>query len=236
MIAIEGRTTFEFNKCGSSGGALAVFQLLSVESADAAEVTFRGNLAGIYGGGVFLDSMDIGPVFRGALFEANFADSGGAVYAVNSGMAMSIDPNTGDTVEHWTVFDACSFEGNVASTIGGVVFSPSGQNKIIDSTFTGNAAFGGGALVFAGAAYIANCSFYANVASRDGGWTIYNIGDITGLVNITFGGNLPSCNSGSIINFREVSHLRAFGNTISGVQEARKEVLTTRPVRGQLNL
>ena len=228
IIVIEGRTTFEFNKCGSNGGAVAISKLLSVEAANTAAMTFQGNIAGVYGGAVSIKTMTVGPVFHGALFEANFADSGGAVYVADSGTAESIDPNTGDTVEHWTVFNACGFKGNAASTIGGAILSPSGQNKIINSTFTGNVAFGGGALVFAGSAYVASCSFHGNVADIQGGLAIYNIGDITGLVNITFGGNLPRCSEGSFADSREVSHSVASDNPLLSAQEARK-LLTSHP-------
>ena len=44
---------------------------------------------------------------------------------------------------------------------------------------------------------------------------MYNIGDITGLVNITFGGNLPRCQIGDFINFREVSYSGVSTNLLS---------------------
>ena len=206
VIVIEGRATFEFNKCGSSGGAITLSELLSVESANTAAITFRGNLAGIYGGAVSIDTMTIGPTFYSTLFEGNSAESGGAVSIIDSGTTVSTDLNTDDTVENWAVFDTCSFEGNTASIVGGAIFSTSGRIQIINSSFTINVAFGGGALVFAGTTYIAGCSFYGNIAEIKGGWTVYNLGDMAGLVNITYGDNLPRCNSGSFINFREVSH------------------------------
>ena len=215
VVVIKSRTTFEFNKCGASGGAMAVSKLLSVESANTATVTFRGNVAGSYGGALYIATMEIGPIFHGALFEDNFADSGGAIYVIDSGTAESVDPNTGDTVEHWTGFNTCRFKGNAASALGGVIYSPSGRNKITNSTFTGNTAFAGGALVVAGTAYIASCSFYENIADNRGGWIMYNIGDITGLVNITFGGNLPRCEIGDFINSREVSYSGVSTNLLS---------------------
>ena len=102
VVVIERGTSFIYNKCGSSGGAIAMSELLSVSTMDRAVITFLGNSASINGGAVYIPAIEVGAVFYGALFESNRAESGGGVYAVASGHAVSTDSNTGDTVEHPT--------------------------------------------------------------------------------------------------------------------------------------
>ena len=134
-------------------------ELLSVSTMDRAVITLLGNSASINGGAVYISAIEVGAVFYGALFESKCAESGGGVYAVASGHAVSTDSNTGDTVEHPTTFDTCRFVNNQANNIGGAVRSDSGQDKFNNTTFIGNAAFGGGALLLSGTAYIGSCLF-----------------------------------------------------------------------------
>ena len=202
-IVFGGKASFAFNTCGWSGGAMALSDLLSVETASTAAITFLGNSANVLGGAILIAAVETAFVFRGVLFDSNRAQAGGGVFAFASGTTLSSDSITGNAVENWSIFDSCSFVNNVAYTIGGAIHSAYRLDVIVNTIFVGNVAFAGGALLLSGSAYLANTSFLGNVASA--GPAVFNFGYMTGMTSIAFHDNAPSCDNGSFINFKEVS-------------------------------
>lgn len=116
-IVITGKSNFAYNKCGWSGGAMSLSGLLSISAN--ASLVFVGNAADVYGGAVYVSSMDIGPVFHGARFDSNQAQVGGGVYAAASGTMVTVDTVNNDPNEHPTTFDSCTFINNEAFDTGG---------------------------------------------------------------------------------------------------------------------
>lgn len=201
-VEINGRSIFEGNTCGSSGGALVLSESLSV-SGNLTNITFLDNSAEVYGGAVYILSMRVGPVFKRARFESNRAQSGGGVYAVSSGTAVSTNPVRGG--EMFSTFDSCLFVNNEAKTTGGAMSSASGQDLFYNSTFISNSARFGGALQLAGTAVIDSCVFKGNAADLGGGPAVSNIGDTVNVAGTTFVDNLFNCGVGSYLDFKEVS-------------------------------
>ena len=201
-IIIEGRTNFAYNKCGWSGGAMALSGLLSMSLNTT--MVFRENSAEVYGGAVYISSIDVGPVFQHAQFESNVAQVGGAVYAAGSGTAVMKDFEN-NPVPHPTTFNNCSFMNNKAHATGGSVSSASGQDKFVNTKFINNIARSGGALNLAGTASIINCVFEGNLAHSGGGPAVSNIGYLSDVSNSTFVDNVLSCEKGFFLHVSEVS-------------------------------
>ena len=201
-IIIEGQTSFMYNKCGWSGGAIALSGSLSVSVN--ATMTFHGNSADVYGGAVYISSMGTGPVFQGAQFDSNVAQVGGAVYAAGSGTTMTkyLENNP---VEHPTTFNSCSFMNNTAQATGGAVSSASGQDMFLNTKFVNNVARSGGALSLAGTASIIKCFFGGNLADSGGGPGVSNIGYLSDISNSTFIDSVVSCEKGFYLHVSEVS-------------------------------
>lgn len=200
-IEINGRSVFERNSCGSSGGALVLSESLSV-SGNLTDITFLENSADVYGGAVYILSMRVGPVFKRARFESNRAQSGGGVYAVSSGTAVSTNPvrDKGSI----STFDNCLFVNNEAKATGGAMSSASGQDPFYSSTFISNSARFGGALQLAGTASIDSCVFKGNTADLGGGPAVSNIGGIVNVASSTFIDNIFNCGVGSFLDLKEV--------------------------------
>ena len=201
-IVIEGRTNFLYNKCGWSGGAIALSGLLSISVN--ATMAFHRNSADVYGGAVYISSMGTGPVFHGAQFDSNVAQVGGAVYAAGSGTTVTKDLEN-NPVEHPTTFNNCSFMNNTAQATGGAVSSASGQDKFLNTKFVNNVARSGGALSLAGTASITKCFFEGNLADSGGGPAVSNIGYLSDVSNSTFIDSVVSCEKGFYLHVSEVS-------------------------------
>lgn len=209
-VEINGRSTFESNKCGSSGGALVLSESLSV-SGNLTDITFLENTADVYGGAVYILSTRVGPVLKRARFESNRAQSGGGVYAVSSGTAVSTNSVRGR--EMISTFDTCTFINNVAKEKGGAMSSASGQDLFLNSTFIGNSARFGGALQLAGTASIDSCFFEGNTADLGGGPAVSSIENTVNVAGTTFIDNIFNCGFGSFLNFKEVTFYLSCGIT-----------------------
>lgn len=205
-IFIRGRTNFAHNKCGWSGGALALSGSLSISTNVA--ITFFANSADVYGGAVYISSVRFGPEFHGALFDSNQAQVGGGVYSVASGTAVTTRPSTNAPVEHPITFDNCNFINNEAYATGGAVSSSSGRDSFIGTNFIHNVARGGGALHLAGTASFTSCRFEGNTADTGSGPAVSNIGYILESSDNIFLDNILSCEKGYFLQFIEVRRLR----------------------------
>lgn len=196
-LTVRGATSFANNTSGANGGALA---LLGGCAADlgSADVVFSGNSADVAGGAVFLSSTGFGPTFSGASFVSNSAQVGGAVSTVGSG---NTKDDIGVEASNPTTFDSCRFTGNTATATGGAVESAAGLDAYVGSVFEGNRAGTGGALRLAGTASVDNCSFVENVSDDSGGPAVSNIGFISRMANVSFGGNVFDCEPDTFLDF-----------------------------------
>lgn len=171
QLIIGGSTMFVGNRCGASGGALALLGMLALTT-NTTNLSFSGNSAGASGGAVFISSTEAGPEFIGTLFVANSAPVGGAVFSSGSGNKETDESGKGggpDIYEDPTTFRNCTFKYNKADATGGAVESAFGRDLFIKTTFKGNKASGGGALRLNGAAKIYWCTFEENKSDVGGG-------------------------------------------------------------------
>lgn len=203
FLNISGATSFVNNTAGATGGGLAMLGTLSV-TFDSADIKFSENAAAVAGGAVSMSSVDFGPVFSGTAFESNFASLGGAVYATGSGTTFTV--NSFEKESNPTTFDGCSFQNNVAKVTGGAMDSTSGQEIFVNTLFIGNKAGVGGALRLAGTASLENCSFVNNISDLDGGPAVSNNGIISIMSNISFVGNVFSCEIGEYLFSQNVDN------------------------------
>ena len=198
------RDTFFIKNNAYSGGALVTASELTI--VDDANATFLQNSADVYGGAVYISSIEVGPVFYGAHFAYNHAQVGGAVYAVTSGTTVTRYASEG---KNSTTFKNCTFTNNEAYATGGAVSCAAGRDLFVNSKFVGNVAGSGGALQLAGATSIFNCVFERNIADSAGGPAVSNIGYISNVTNSVLSGNVLRCEEGRFLHFAEVSRSRA---------------------------
>lgn len=205
-IFIRGRTNFAYNRCGWSGGALALSGSLSISTNVA--ITFLANSADVYGGAVYISSVGFGPTFYGVKFDSNQAQVGGGVYSVASGTEVTTHPGTNTPKEHPVTFDNCSFINNEAYATGGAVSSSSGRDRFKGTSFIHNVARAGGALHLAGTASFTSSRFEGNIADTGSGPAVSNIGYISEASDTVFLDNILSCEEGSFLQYIEVCHLK----------------------------
>jgi trimeric autotransporter adhesin len=129
-------STFSLNTSTSSGGALYIgSDTVRIDSS-----TFKGNASaqGLYGGGaIYTTALGAGTVITNSTFTGNQANAasggnGGALFVLNRASC------TG-----------CTFSQNVATGNGGAVYAGANDGAefdAVDSTFSNNEAFGGGAI------------------------------------------------------------------------------------------
>ena len=199
-ITFKSATTFFNNTCKENGGGMALVQSLAV-SFSSKNIVFINNSAGLLGGAIFVAAIGIGPVFRNVTFIENSAQIGGGVLASGSGTAVTVDINN-TQVENPTIFDGCTFVGNVAFAAGGAVDSASGKDAFIGTVFNGNSASLGGALRLAGTTSVDNCSFIDNVSQPDGGPAVFNVGTMSNETDTYFKGNVFFCEEQTFLDFK----------------------------------
>lgn len=199
-LSIHNIATFERNRCGQDGGAIALFEAISL-SMGTAQLEFSLNSANASGGAVYLSGVTVGPEFVDALFLGNSAmENGGGVYTAASGVT-----KVGKYFSSPTSFTRCKFEGNSALDQGGAIYTASGADTIESSEFTRNKAGTGGALRLAGQRIsIVNSSFLENSSDEEQGPAISNAGIQLRLVTCTFRGNFFQCPAGKFVDTNEV--------------------------------
>ncbi|MBN1609637.1 MAG: hypothetical protein JW940_23595, partial [Polyangiaceae bacterium] len=164
------------------------------------------------GGAIY--SYGSSPTIVGSSFVYNYADGNGGALT-NDGWAT---PSVIDSVFRYNEaarggavadlgatshYSACSFEGNLASDVGGALFANGGAAPVIGRcAFSGNQAGSGGALYFdgAGSPYVANSVFTANHAPAGyGGFggAVLNYESSLTLVNCIFDRNEASDTAGT---------------------------------------
>jgi predicted outer membrane repeat protein len=129
-------STFSGNSSTGSGGALNIGS--DTVTIDAS--TFNGNVSAgsLYGGGaIYTTAIGAGTVITNSTFTGNQANAasggdGGAIFVLNLASC-----------------SGCTFSGNSATASGGAVFAGANDGAEFDavnSTFSNNEAFGGGAI------------------------------------------------------------------------------------------
>lgn len=196
-LGIDGTTAFANNTSGANGGALALLGGCSV-AIGAAGLEFRDNSADVAGGAVFVSSTGFGPTFWDVNFVSNSAQVGGAVSTIGSGNEKDA---TNIVAQNPTKFDRCRFIDNEATATGGAIDSAAGQDAYFSSIFERNRAGTGGALRLAGTSSVENCSFVENISDDGEGAAVSNIGSISSMANVFFGGNAFDCEPGMFLDF-----------------------------------
>lgn len=199
-IYTNGPTTFSNNTALAYGGAVFMSGAVS-NGFGLVPVAFIGNSAGSAGGAVFLSGVGIGPSLVGVTFTSNSAQVGGAVYTTGSGTTISAVSGE----EFPTMYDTCTFEGNIAQASGGAIESAASKDLVINSTFVRNTAREGGALRLAGTAALTGCTFIENHAEERGGPAVSNMGVTSQIVDCKFLRNDLVCLSDTFLDFEEAS-------------------------------
>eukprot|EP00903_Cladosiphon_okamuranus_P016020 g14792.t1 len=194
VLTIDGDTSFSNNTCGANGGGVALLGGVALGIGDV-DVSFIDNTAAIAGGAIFVSGR---PGFSRVSFVSNSTRVGGTASLVGSGnlkdTATAVPPNP-------TTFDLCLFVGNRAATTGGAIESAAGQDTFVGSVFRDHMAGTGGPLRLAGTASVDNCSFVDNGKDDGGGAAVSNIGSIVRMENISFSGNVFSCQPGMFLGY-----------------------------------
>ena len=204
-LVVDGNIIFANNTCGSNGGGLAMLGGLSLTLEINTVVTFIRNAAENAGGGVFILSTKVCPVFTNANFRFNSAEAGGGVsidgYRVLFG-------NMGEKPP--AMFDNCTFVGNKAGATGGAIESAYGVTTNVTNTLfrENQAGFSGGALRLAGGTSLDECTFEDNISGLDGAPAISIVGSpFNRMENLTFRNNAYDCDAGTFLNESVVSVL-----------------------------
>ncbi|MDY7109930.1 MAG: right-handed parallel beta-helix repeat-containing protein, partial [Planctomycetota bacterium] len=182
---------FIMNSSGSGGG----MNNFDGSNPTVIDCKFSDNVARVAGGGM-INGMDCSPLVVGCTFSGNAAvndnGDGGAIY------------NSSDS---YPMIAECSFVGNTAMSFGGAVFNIWSGPMMLDSTFVGNYAPRGGALLEGETTSTTlNCTFIGNWADYDGGAIdIRDCGEFT-IANCTLtdnwapsGAGVYNWNSSSIV-------------------------------------
>jgi len=152
-------------------------------------VTFSGNYASDFGGGMMSDGMNgnAAPLLTNVTFSGNSAGYSGGGMENFCGSPTLIN---------------VTFSGNSATNGGGMYNSGiygGGDATLTNVTFSGNsAAQGGGMYNNLSVPKITNAVFHNNFASDGGG--IYNRGSTSELTNVTFSGNQATNLGGGVYN------------------------------------
>ena len=137
-------------------------------------ITFRGNSADWFGGGMS-NSSSSSPVLTNVTFSGNLADYGGGMHNESSS-----NPVLTDIV----------FNDNSATSYGGGMYNKSSSPTLTDVTFSNNSSdwYGGGMLNdVASSPALTKVTFNSNSADFGGG--MYNQSSDPTLTNITISGN-----------------------------------------------
>lgn len=148
---------FTDNVSANRGGAIHLSGGENV-SATLKNIKANGNSSGEPGGAFYLNISSGKVVVQDAEFDSNkTANYGGAVY----------------TEGGQTEFERVVAKNNVARNNDGGAFTLNGTNTIVDSVFTGNSGYHGGAIRNDGDLEISSCVFSEN-AAKDNGGAIYH--------------------------------------------------------------
>ncbi|UCD74138.1 MAG: right-handed parallel beta-helix repeat-containing protein [Phycisphaerales bacterium] len=189
--------TFSENSAGENGGGIS----LSSGGPTIEHCTFSGNSAGYDGGGMYSYFGD--QIVTDCDFTDNTAEGDGGALSATIGSprvsGCSFTSNAADTggglhgyLSSLTVED-CDFTTNVTVYGGGGMFLDGNEDVIIRrTTFTGNSATGGGAILNTlnyALVDVTDCTFSLNSASTGKGGAIYTSPDgRTTLADCTFDG------------------------------------------------
>jgi predicted outer membrane repeat protein len=200
---------------------------LTSETGDADCVTIH---AQHLGRGIFCQNVDsaasvVGFTITGgmAVYGTATQDSaGGGIFCENSNLTVS----------------NCAFEDNYAGYVAGGLFSGTDRSfelrngklrhegvpasparsgpTVVDCTFTGNSALGGGAVTcYQNSPTLIGCTFTGNTAKRGG--AVYCAGDAASLVDCTFFGNQADISAGALdisaVSFASITDCKFLHNT-----------------------
>lgn len=200
-VILDGTVSFENNSCAGNGGAIEILGGLSVLF-EGLSLNFTSNSAETNGGAVYVAGTEVGPRFRALIFTENKADEdGGGVYVAASGISRTSD----SPYSNPTIFRECTFLKNEAQGAGGAIYSASGSDAVMRSSFVGNTAGSGGALKFSSQrARVSDCSFIENSSDEQMGPAISNEGISLEVIECTFEGNFFKCPPGEFVDIDEV--------------------------------
>jgi uncharacterized repeat protein (TIGR01451 family) len=136
-------------------------------------VTFSGNSAGLYGGGMY-NTFGSNPTLTNVTFSGNTATWGGGMRNYNSSPTLT----------------TVTFSGNKAGGKGGGMSNDENSSpELTNVTFSGNEAaiYGGGMYNYSSDPTLTNVTFSGNTATWGGG--MYNNGSSPELKTVTFSGN-----------------------------------------------
>lgn len=188
---------------GAHGGAVAnsSFGTLIVSDSE-----FDGNISS-YGGAIY----DFGPMtISRSQFSNNTTNQGGGAVYIDGGSVSIADSrfinnhadNNGGGITYYSplqlTLTQSTFSGNTSH--GGGAYFDSGYLMVIESSrFQDNHADYGGAGYVAAPSNITASTFFANVATLEGGALYHSYGP-TVLTNVTLGGNSAGNNGGAVNN------------------------------------
>lgn len=162
--------------CNGSGDGVFAHEYLNECSPSLKNLVFSGNYSLYLGGGVALDSSNLGvsnPTITDASFLGNFSANGGAI-----GIHQSPGGISNPVFANITVFN------NESTDAGGAIridaFQGAGtETSVTNATIVGNSSNYGGAFANAGAAHLnlSNVLLWGNAASTQGPDVLDGVGD-----------------------------------------------------------
>jgi len=184
-LTLDGLTV-QHGRCPGSGASScsAGGGIYNAGTLTVGNVTFSGNSAYDYGGGMFN--------YSGSPTLSNVTFSGNSAYGSGGGMSNYSGSPTLSNV---------TFSGNSAYFGGGGMSNYSGSPTLSNVTFSGNYATstGGGMGTFSGSPTLTNVTFSGNSAYYGGGMYNYGFSSPT-LTNVTFRGNSANSSGGGMYN------------------------------------
>lgn len=194
--------TFRANTANNAGGGL----MLAGGSLTLERALLRQNRANQEGGALFLVSP-MAPVITEAVFHANEAEFGGAVFSVDVAPVFSdvqFESNRAAYGGALCSQDAqadvahANFHGNVATAAGGAIYEIGGGSSMRDAVFSENTAAGSGGAVFSAETSVdlSHVQFFNNASEFHGGAIAVVDGDPS-ITDSTFTNNESAADGGA---------------------------------------
>nr|WP_272210309.1 hypothetical protein [Marinicella sp. W31]MDC2876177.1 hypothetical protein [Marinicella sp. W31] len=168
---------FSNGSSGINGSALSNQDGGSMTIVDSRFFNNDGNLSGT----VFNDDGSTLTIANSRFDQNSSSQEGGAIASTAGGTVIVVDS---------------SFSDNTAGSVGGAVDNSAGTLQVAGSSFSGNSAAAGGALINTGTSTIKNSSFSENTAQFGG--ALYNSG-ILSITDSSFTGNSANLGGGGIL-------------------------------------